>query len=54
MNPDLTCFAIQWLRVALMALAPVLFAAFVSLPMTLGAHPGETMARTVPSSGHMT
>ena len=42
MNADLKAFVAQWMRVALMALVPVVFTAFVSMPFTLGQHPGET------------
>jgi hypothetical protein len=41
--------------VVAMALAPVAFAAFVSLPLALGAHPGEPRAwGPVPVERHMT
>ena len=52
MNPDLKAFALQWLRIALMTLMPVVFAAFVTMPYTMGGHPGE--ARAQQSNVHMT
>lgn len=45
MNADLKDFAFQWFRVALMALVPVLFTAFVCMPLSLGGHPGEEITR---------
>ena len=44
MNQDLAHFMKQWLRVAVAALLPVVFTAFVSIPATLGHHPGEADA----------
>jgi len=41
MNADLKNFALAWARIALMALVPVMFTAFVALPQALGRHPGE-------------
>jgi hypothetical protein len=54
MNNYLADFVLQWLRIAVMALVPVVLTAFVSIPMNLGGHPGETVARTVVPSTHMT
>jgi len=54
MNEDLKFFWLSWARVVLMALVPVVFVAFTSIPLTLGGHPGESMERTVISDGHMT
>ena len=53
-NQDLKSFLWQWLRVALMTLAPVVFVAFASMPYALGGHPGEHTLATVHSDGHMT
>lgn len=46
MNTDLKNFALAWARIALMALVPVMFTAFVALPQALGRHPGEPCAVT--------
>ena len=54
MDRDLKNFCVQWTRVAVMALAPVVFAAFATIPYSLGGHPGEQVARTVPLDTHMT
>ncbi len=52
MHPQLKSFLVQWLRVALVTLVPVVFTAFVSLPLALGGHPGE--ARPAAAAQHMT
>lgn len=44
MNADLKSFAIEWVRVAAATLVPVVLTAFVSMPQTLGRHPGEPCA----------
>jgi hypothetical protein len=54
MNPDLKDFAVQWLRVALMALVPVVITAFVSMPLSLERHPGEGVAASKLTPQHMT
>ena len=54
MDKDLKAFALQWLRVAVIALASVAFVAFTSIPYSLGGHPGEMAARTPPAERHMT
>jgi hypothetical protein len=54
MNNYLADFILQWLRIALMALVPVVLTAFFSIPMNLGGHPGEGIARTVVPIAHMT
>jgi hypothetical protein len=54
MNQDLQSFAAQWVRIAVMALVPVVFTAFISIPMSLGGHPGEGQVRVVSGDGHMT
>jgi hypothetical protein len=52
MNTDLKSFVFQWLRIVLMALMPVAFTAFVTMPYTMGGHPGEV--RVEPLNRHMT
>ncbi len=52
MNIDLKAFIFQWLRIALMTLMPVAFTAFVTMPYTMGGHPGEV--RVQPMNPHMT
>lgn len=54
MNADLKMFALQWLRVAVMALIPVVFTAFVGMPYAIGGHPGEAFARAGHADRHMT
>lgn len=54
MDADLKLFWLDWARVALAALVPVVFVAFTAIPFSLGGHPGERIARTVQSDGHMT
>ena len=54
MDADLKDFAAQWLRVALMALVPVVITAFVSMPLSLERHPGEGIAASNLTSQHMT
>lgn len=52
MHPQLRGFLVQWLRVALATLVPVVFTAFLSLPLALGGHPGEE--RPASATRHMT
>lgn len=54
MNFFLRLFIRQWLGVVLAALATVVLVAFLSIPYSLGGHPGEE--RTLAASGtqHMT
>ena len=54
MDADLKAFAFQWLRVAAMALVPVVLAAFVGMPLALGGHPGEAFVRAEHADRHMT
>jgi hypothetical protein len=56
MNTELLHFAAQMGRAILMALVPVALTAFLSIPLSLGGHPGEatTTARTVVTATHMT
>lgn len=55
-NQDLRSFLAELGRVSLMALAPVILTAFLTIPMSLGGHPGEawTAARSVAIERHMT
>lgn len=53
MNTDLRIFVTRYLQTVLLALAPVVFTAFVSMPMTLNRHPGE-LARVDAPLQHMT
>lgn len=41
MNRQLPVFALQFLGVVAATLLPVVFTAFVSIPLSLGGHPGE-------------
>lgn len=45
MNTALINFTRQFGFVVLMSLAPVALVAFLSIPYTLGHHPGESLAR---------
>lgn len=53
MDKALRDFAVQWLRVAAMAMLPVVFAAFTTIPYSLGGHPGELSARAADTNAHM-
>jgi hypothetical protein len=50
MNTDLRAFLRQYAAVVAMALLPVVMTAFVSMPYTLGRHPGERVAVVLPST----
>ena len=54
MDRDLRQFAAQWLRVVTMALAPVVLATFLSVPLAIGRHPGEPARTGAPAPVHMT
>jgi len=54
MDQDLKNFAAQWLRVAAMALVPVLVATFIGVPMALERHPGEAQIASERVHWHMT
>jgi hypothetical protein len=43
MDPSLAAFVRQFTGVVAAALAPVILAAFVSIPYTLGRHPGDAV-----------
>ena len=54
MNSSLRFFIHELLSVVLAALVPVVLVAFLSIPYSLGGHPGEDRTGTAPSSQHMT
>ena len=54
MNSSLRLFIHELLSVVLAALVPVVLVAFLSIPYTLGGHPGENRTATASSSQHMT
>jgi hypothetical protein len=53
MNTDLSNFIARFVGTVMLALAPVVFTAFVSMPLSLNRHPGEIAAVDAPP-GHMT
>lgn len=54
MDTALRAFLLQFFGVVVAALALVVFVAFVSLPLTLGRHPGESRSVEMPPIQHMT
>jgi len=54
MNLSLRLFIRQLLGVALAALAPVVLVAFLSIPYSLGGHPGDERTTATSSAQHMT
>jgi hypothetical protein len=54
MDSSLRLFISQYLGVVAAALAPVILMAFLSIPFTLGGHPGEVRVVANASSQHMT
>ena len=57
MDRNLSHFIRQWTAVVIASAAPVVFCAFVSIPMALGGHPGERVGQTSTQPGferHMT
>ena len=54
MNSSLRLFIRQVLNVVLAALVPVVLVAFLSIPYSLGGHPGDDRTATASSSQHMT
>lgn len=44
MHPELHRFLSRYIGVVALALAPVIFTAFVSMPLSLARHPGEPAA----------
>ena len=54
MNVSLRTFVYQYLGVVSAALMPVVLAAFVTIPLSLGGHPGEARPTDTFSDQHMT
>jgi hypothetical protein len=55
MDPDLKTFVLSFARVVVPNLWPVMLTAFVSMPLVLGHHPGESQGPIAGSAGrHMT
>lgn len=54
MQDDLRDFLYRFAGTVLMTLLPVVFIAFVSMPISLNRHPGELPSDAVPSLTHMT
>ena len=53
MHADLQQFLSRFIGTIVLALAPVVFTAFVSMPLSLNRHPGDFTQVDVPPS-HMT
>lgn len=54
MDVNLRAFAVQWLRVALATLVPVVLVTFLTVPMALERHPGEPAPSGEHAPRHMT
>ena len=54
MNSSLRLFMHQYLGVVAATLVPVVLVAFVSVPLALGAHPGEVRQASASVERHMT
>lgn len=56
MHAELKSFWVEWARVAVAALVPVVLTAFVAMPQALGRHPGEPCVAVAcaESQRHMT
>ena len=54
MNHSLQIFVHQYLCVVAAALAPVVLAAFVTIPLSMGSHPGEPRPAGTFADLHMT
>lgn len=54
MDISLRLFTRQFMGVVLAALVPVILVAFLSIPYSLGGHPGEERSTEHFSSRHMT
>jgi len=54
MDSSLRLFVQQFVGAVLAALVPVVLVTFLSIPYTLGGHPGEARAAELPSAQHMT
>ncbi|MDO9314075.1 MAG: hypothetical protein Q7T97_05985 [Burkholderiaceae bacterium] len=52
MHTSLKNFMRQFTAVVLMSLVPVALVAFLSIPFTLGHHPGESQAQAVVTLDH--
>lgn len=54
MDSSLRLFIYQFGGVVLAALVPVILIAFMSIPFTLGGHPGDVRSAAAPVARHMT
>lgn len=54
MHPVLSRFIRKYLLVVCGALAPVVLTAFVSMPFSMGNHPGEAHLAAAAELGHLT
>ncbi len=54
MHPALRLFTHQFTGVVIATLVPVLLTAFMSIPLSLGGHPGELRMVSQLSPSHMT
>jgi hypothetical protein len=54
MNSSLRLFICELLGVVLAALVPVVLVAFLSIPYSLGGHPGDERPSAVTGNQHMT
>lgn len=54
MQQDLREFLSRFAGTVLMTLIPVVFIAFVSMPLSLSRHPGEAPSVPSPSFAHLT
>jgi hypothetical protein len=54
MDTSLRLFASQFFSVVIAALAPVVLVTFLSIPFTLGGHPGDVRSASALAGQHMT
>ena len=54
MDNDLRTFIARWLGTVAMVLVPVVLTAFVTMPLSLGRHPGEPVPQGSTLLRHMT
>jgi hypothetical protein len=54
MQADLRDFLVRFVGAVVMTLIPVVFIAFLSMPLSLNRHPGETAPGASPSFSHLT
>lgn len=54
MHPALHVFIRQYIGIVCAALLPVIVTAFLSIPLSLGGHPGEPRTVDAPIDRHMT